>query len=114
MTYVSLAAALDSGGVNPTASDACAMQICDLAEWFRDVDEPSVAPLLATCSRLSTRSWRSGWPTSRSTAGKKQTSATIRLPRGAAYKLRFSLIDVSGQITNYGLGKVTVPRGGQD
>jgi excinuclease UvrABC ATPase subunit len=26
--------------------DACAMQISDLAEWVRDLDEPSVAPLL--------------------------------------------------------------------
>jgi excinuclease UvrABC ATPase subunit len=28
-------------------ADACAMQISDLAEWIRGVDEPSVAPLLA-------------------------------------------------------------------
>jgi excinuclease UvrABC ATPase subunit len=28
-------------------ADACAMQIGDLAEWVRGVDEPSVAPLLA-------------------------------------------------------------------
>jgi excinuclease UvrABC ATPase subunit len=27
---------------------ACAMEITDLAEWVRDLDEPSVAPLLAT------------------------------------------------------------------
>ncbi len=27
-------------------ADACAMQITDLAEWVRDLDEPSVAPLL--------------------------------------------------------------------
>jgi excinuclease ABC A subunit len=33
-------------GVN--ISDACAMQISDLAEWVRGLDEPSVAPLLAT------------------------------------------------------------------
>jgi excinuclease UvrABC ATPase subunit len=32
-------------GVN--IADACAMQISDLAEWARGVDEPSVAPLLA-------------------------------------------------------------------
>ena len=32
------------GGVN--IADACAMQITDLAEWIRDLDEPSVAPLL--------------------------------------------------------------------
>jgi excinuclease UvrABC ATPase subunit len=29
-------------------ADACAMQISDLAEWVRGVDEPSVAPLLET------------------------------------------------------------------
>jgi excinuclease UvrABC ATPase subunit len=29
-------------------AEACAMQIDDLAEWIRGVDEPSVAPLLAT------------------------------------------------------------------
>jgi excinuclease UvrABC ATPase subunit len=28
-------------------ADACAMQVSDLAEWVRGVDEPSVAPLLA-------------------------------------------------------------------
>ena len=29
-------------------ADACAMQISDLAEWVRDLKEPSVAPLLAS------------------------------------------------------------------
>jgi excinuclease UvrABC ATPase subunit len=29
-------------------AEACAMQISDLAEWVRDLDEPGVAPLLAT------------------------------------------------------------------
>ncbi len=29
-------------------ADACAMQISDLAAWVRELDEPSVAPLLAT------------------------------------------------------------------
>jgi excinuclease UvrABC ATPase subunit len=33
------------GGVN--IADACAMQISDLADWVRGLDEPSVAPLLA-------------------------------------------------------------------
>ncbi|WP_411082925.1 ATP-binding cassette domain-containing protein [Streptomyces sp. cmx-18-6] len=28
-------------------ADACAMQISDLADWVRDLDEPSVAPLLS-------------------------------------------------------------------
>jgi excinuclease UvrABC ATPase subunit len=32
-------------------ADACAMEISDLAEWVRGVDEPSVAPLLATLLR---------------------------------------------------------------
>ncbi|HEY2378077.1 MAG TPA: excinuclease ABC subunit UvrA [Gemmatimonadaceae bacterium] len=31
-------------------ADACAMQINDLAEWVHGLDEPSVAPLLATLS----------------------------------------------------------------
>jgi excinuclease UvrABC ATPase subunit len=34
------------GGIN--IADACAMQISDLAEWVAGLDEPSVAPLLAT------------------------------------------------------------------
>ena len=34
------------GGIN--IADACAMQISDLAGWVRDLDEPSVGPLLAT------------------------------------------------------------------
>lgn len=33
-------------------ADACAMQISDLAEWVRALDEPSVAPLLATLSQI--------------------------------------------------------------
>jgi len=32
-------------------ADACAMQISDLGEWVRAVDEPSVAPLLAALQR---------------------------------------------------------------
>ena len=32
-------------------ADACAMQISDLAEWVRGLDEPSAAPLLATLRR---------------------------------------------------------------
>src|SRR5437660_4250414 len=32
-------------------ADACAMQISDLAEWVRGLDEPSVAPLLAALQR---------------------------------------------------------------
>jgi excinuclease UvrABC ATPase subunit len=36
-------------GIN--IADACAMQISDLAGWVRGLDEPSVAPLLATLLR---------------------------------------------------------------
>ncbi len=38
------------GGKN--IADACAMQISDLAEWVRGLDEPSVAPLLAGLQHL--------------------------------------------------------------
>src|SRR5690348_8837978 len=37
------------GGIS--IADACAMQISDLAEWVRDLDEPSVEPLLAALQR---------------------------------------------------------------
>src|SRR6476646_5216377 len=37
-------------GIN--IADACAMQISDLAEWVRGLDEPSVAPLLATLGQI--------------------------------------------------------------
>ncbi|XVQ90106.1 ATP-binding cassette domain-containing protein [Microbispora siamensis] len=33
-------------------ADACAMQISDLADWVRGLDEPSVAPLLTTLQQL--------------------------------------------------------------
>jgi excinuclease UvrABC ATPase subunit len=33
-------------------ADACAMQVSDLAEWVRGLDEPSVAPLLATLQQI--------------------------------------------------------------
>ncbi len=38
------------GGIN--IADACAMQISDLAEWVRGLDEPSVAPLLAKLQHI--------------------------------------------------------------
>jgi excinuclease UvrABC ATPase subunit len=37
-------------GIN--IAEACAMQISDLAEWVRGLDEPSVAPLLATLQQI--------------------------------------------------------------
>jgi excinuclease UvrABC ATPase subunit len=36
-------------GIN--IADACAMQVCDLAEWVRAVRKPSLAPLLATLQK---------------------------------------------------------------
>src|SRR5690606_30181809 len=33
-------------------ADACAMQISDLAEWLRGLDEPAVAPLLDSLTAL--------------------------------------------------------------
>ncbi|HSS34179.1 MAG TPA: hypothetical protein VLL27_12945 [Solirubrobacterales bacterium] len=43
-------------------------------------------------------------------SGKKQTQATVKLPRGATYRLRLSLTEVTGKTTSVGLGKITVPR----
>ncbi|MCW2780737.1 MAG: hypothetical protein JWR35_1186, partial [Marmoricola sp.] len=44
-----LSAGARSSKINGTnIADACAMQITDLADWVRSLDEPSVAPLLAT------------------------------------------------------------------
>ena len=57
------------GGIN--IADACAMQISDLAEWVRGLDEPSVAPLLATLRadpRLVRRD-RAGLPLARPAVG---------------------------------------------
>ncbi len=45
-------------------------------------------------------------------SGRQQTRATVRLPRGATYRLRLSLTDMSGATVVRGLGKVTVPGGG--
>ena len=64
-------------GIN--IADACAMQISDLAEWVRGLDEPSVAPLLdGAAARPSTRSSRSGWATSRSTGRRARCRAARR------------------------------------
>ena len=60
-------------------ADACAMQISDLAEWVRGLDEPSVAPLLAgAAADRSTRSSRSGSATSRSTGRRARCRAARR------------------------------------
>jgi hypothetical protein len=46
--------------------------------------------------------------------GTAATAATVRLPRGRRYRVRFILTDLSGHTTVYGLGKVSVPRAGRD
>jgi hypothetical protein len=42
--------------------------------------------------------------------GSKGTQATVRLPGGYRYQVRFTLTDMAGNTTTYALGKVTVPR----
>jgi excinuclease ABC A subunit len=44
--------ALSSKIKGKNIADLCAMQISDLAEWLRDLDEPSVAPLLRGLQHL--------------------------------------------------------------
>ncbi|MBT0568662.1 excinuclease ABC subunit UvrA [Williamsia sp. CHRR-6] len=46
------AAALGSRISGKNIAQLCAMQITDLAQWIRDLDEPSVAPLLAGLQHL--------------------------------------------------------------
>jgi excinuclease UvrABC ATPase subunit len=47
-----LSEAVRSSRIGGTSiAEACAMQISDLAEWVRGLDEPAVAPLLATLGR---------------------------------------------------------------
>jgi hypothetical protein len=44
--------------------------------------------------------------------GRGGNRATVRLPRGASYRLRLLLTDAAGKTIRYDLGKVTVPGGG--
>ena len=60
-------------------ADACAMQISDLAEWVaRPRRAVGGAAARRRCSRPSTRSWRSGWATSRSTGRRARCRAARR------------------------------------
>ncbi|OJU81866.1 MAG: hypothetical protein BGO11_17185 [Solirubrobacterales bacterium 70-9] len=43
-------------------------------------------------------------------SGTTQTKATVRLPAGATYKLRFAVTDQLGQTSTLALGKVKVPK----
>jgi excinuclease UvrABC ATPase subunit len=48
-----LSEAARSSRIGPVSiADACAMQITDLAEWVRGIDEPSVAPLLTALQQV--------------------------------------------------------------
>jgi hypothetical protein len=42
-------------------------------------------------------------------SGAQATSATLRLPPGRSYRLRFTITDLLGRSSTVGLGKVTVP-----
>lgn len=46
-------------------------------------------------------------------SGAKATSATIQLPRGGAYRLRFAITDLLGRTSTVALGKVRVPEAEQ-
>jgi hypothetical protein len=43
-------------------------------------------------------------------SGAKKTSATLRLPRGHSYRLRFTITDTEGRSSNVAIGKVHVPK----
>jgi hypothetical protein len=43
-------------------------------------------------------------------SGRKKTAAMVRLPKGAAYKLRISFVDALGRSSTAALGRVRVPR----
>ncbi|HEY0278043.1 MAG TPA: hypothetical protein VGC32_07220 [Solirubrobacterales bacterium] len=53
-------------------------------------------------------------PYVRRASGTSGSSASLKLPRGATYRLRFTIIDALGRTSNVAIGKVTVPAGGRD
>ena len=63
-----------------------------------------------TVSSLAVGQKGAKWVT-RASGGSK-TAATIRLPKGHSYKLRFAITDASGQTSTIALGKVKVPKAG--
>jgi hypothetical protein len=60
-----------------------------------------------TISSLAIGEKHAAWVVRASGAGK--TKATLTLPRGHAYKLRFAVTDRAGKTSTLSLGKVTVP-----
>jgi hypothetical protein len=55
---------------------------------------------------------KGGWVNRAHGAG--GTEATVRLPRGHRYRVRFTLTDAAGNTATYALGKVAVPRAGRE
>jgi len=49
----------------------------------------------------------------RRASGTSASSASLRLPRGATYLLRFTIVDALGRSSEVTIGKVTVPGGGR-
>jgi hypothetical protein len=56
---------------------------------------------------------RRGAPYVSRATGSKGTAATLRLPPGASYRLRFTVVDVLGRSSAIALGKVVVPPAGR-
>ena len=56
---------------------------------------------------------RRGAPYVSRATGTDRTSATLRLPPGVAYRLRFTIVDVLGRSSTIALGKVVVPPAGR-
>jgi hypothetical protein len=52
-------------------------------------------------------------PFVRRAGGTAATSASLRLPPGATYLLRFTIVDALGRSSDVTIGKVTVPGGGR-
>jgi hypothetical protein len=53
-------------------------------------------------------------PFVRRASGTSATSASLRLPPGATYRLRLTIVDALGRTSTVTIGKVTVPGGGRD
>ena len=72
------AAARESRIDGISIADACAMQVSDLAVWLRNIEEPSVTPLLAFLREPSTPSRASGSVTCHWTAPPRPCRAVRR------------------------------------
>ncbi len=52
-------------------------------------------------------------PYVRRASGTTADSASLRLPRGGTYRLRLTITDAQGRVSNVAIGKVSVPGGGR-